>query len=208
MDKPTFEDIVSQHSDWMRTVLYRMRVGVADLEDVLQQVLFGVARGFPSFEPRCAETPEGALSAWLRAICKRQAASFRREKRRRNELVRETTELDGMDSGSPTPEERFHACERDVCLRAALDELLPDRRAVIVAYELEGAAMADVAIACGISVNTAWNRLRLARQDMRAALERRERTRSAMLSRSGIRAHTAPMNDVSMRAPPSGKIAP
>lgn len=202
MEKPTFEDIVSQHGRWMRTVLFRMRVGGADLEDVLQHVLFGVARGLPSFEPRWAETPEGALSAWLRAICKRQAASFRREKRRRHELVRETTELDEMDSRSPSPEERLHVCEREVSLRAALDELLPDRRAVIVAYELEGAAMADVAIACGIPVNTAWNRLRLARQDMRAALERRERTRSAMLPHSGIRAHEAPTNDVRRRATP------
>ena len=42
-------------------------------------------------------------------------------------------------------------------------------RAVVVAYELERVAMAEVAAAQRIPLNTAWNRLRLGREDLRAA---------------------------------------
>jgi hypothetical protein len=59
--------------------------------------------------------------------------------------------------------------ERKDLLHALLATLEPRRRAVIVAYELEGIAMQDVAARMSISVNTAWNLLRLAREDLRAA---------------------------------------
>lgn len=174
-EKPAFEGIVSKHGAWMRSTLAACGVRSADLDDVLQEVLRGVARGLPAFEPSGSAAPDAALCAWLLAICKRQAAHHHREKRRRREDVRETQELDGFDSGSPSAEERILSHEHHVRLREALDELSSDRRAVIVAHDLEGVAMAQVALACGIPINTAWNRLRLAREDVRAALRRSER---------------------------------
>jgi len=174
-DKPTLESIVSQHGAWMRRTLATCGVRSGDLDDVLQEVLRGVARGLGAFVPPGSAALDVALCAWLLAICKRQAAHHHREKRRRREEVRETQELDGFDSGSPSAEERILSHEHHVRLREALDELSSDRRAVIVAHDLEGVAMADVALACGIPINTAWNRLRLAREDVRAALRRSER---------------------------------
>jgi DNA-directed RNA polymerase specialized sigma24 family protein len=56
-----------------------------------------------------------------------------------------------------------------------LDKLEPQRRAVIVAYTLEGISMSEVAASFNIPVNTAWNRLRLAREDLREAWERYEK---------------------------------
>lgn len=54
-------------------------------------------------------------------------------------------------------------------LNRLLDCVEPRRRAVVIAYELEGMEMLDVASALNIPVNTAWNRLRLAKMELRAA---------------------------------------
>lgn len=62
--------------------------------------------------------------------------------------------------------------ERAALLATLLARLEPRRRAVVMAYELEGVAMVDVAAAQGIPLNTAWNRLRLGREDLRAAARR------------------------------------
>ena len=53
--------------------------------------------------------------------------------------------------------------------------MLPERRQVVVAYEIEGMAMSDIARAYGVSLNTAWNRLRLGREDLRIIWRRRVR---------------------------------
>lgn len=174
MDEPTFESIVSDHGAWIRKTLSCLGVGASDLDDVEQEVLRGVARGLPTFDPSLATVPEGALTSWLFGICERQAASHRRKNRRRAEVPRETRELDGIGSDAPSPEARLLACERKARLYAALERMEPDRLAVIVAYELEGIPMGDVAIRLRIPVNTAWNRLRLAREAIRAAFRRDE----------------------------------
>ena len=70
---------------------------------------------------------------------------------------------------SETAEDAMVAAERAALLSALLARLEPRRRAVVVAYELDGLAMVEVAAAQRIPLNTAWNRLRLGREDLRAA---------------------------------------
>jgi RNA polymerase sigma-70 factor (ECF subfamily) len=175
MDKPTFGEILSQHASWTRVTLLRLGVPQRDLQDVVQEVWRAVARGLPAFDPSLAAKPEGAVTGWLFGICERQAKNQRRTRYRRAEALRDTSELDGIDSPSPSPEDRYMACERTARLYDVLETIEPARRAVIVAYELEGMAMADVAVTLGIRINTAWNRLRLARADIRAAWDRPRR---------------------------------
>jgi RNA polymerase sigma factor (sigma-70 family) len=171
VDSPTLESVVRQHGAWIRKTLFRLGIRPDDLEDILQEVLRAVARGLPAFDPARAARPEGALSGWLFAICERQAANHRRASCRRAEVLRDTDELDKLGCAMPTCEESFLFHERRARLQALLDGLEPQRRAVIVAYELDGVPMADVASMLGIPVNTAWNRLRLAREDIRAGWE-------------------------------------
>ncbi len=172
MDKPTFEGVVSEHGDWIRRTLLSLGVRASDVDDVMQEVLRGVVRGLEAFDPSLAAVPEGAVRSWLFGICERQAASYRRRKRRRAEDCRDIRGLDGFDSGSPTPETAFMTCEHKARLHDILGSMEPNRLAVIVAYELEGIPMVDVARTLGICLNTAWNRLRLARGDIKAAWDR------------------------------------
>jgi RNA polymerase sigma-70 factor (ECF subfamily) len=54
----------------------------------------------------------------------------------------------------------------------ALDTLDLDRRAVFVLHELDELSMPEIAAALSIPLNTAYSRLRLARADLAAWLER------------------------------------
>lgn len=173
MEKPSFEHLASRYCGWIRKTLLKLGVGTRDIDDVTQEVFRAVARGLPAFDPSLAARPEGAVSSWLLAICERQAANHRRRTCRRAETLRETAELDGLAGTSPTPEACLLACERQARLYQVIETLQSDRRAVLVAHELHGIAMDDVATSLGIPVNTAWNRLRLAREAIRAAWEPR-----------------------------------
>lgn len=174
MDGPSFDSIVADHSAFIRRTLASLGVGARDLNDVRQEVLRGVASGLPTFDPSLAAEPEGALKGWLFGICERQAANYRRRKRRRAEVLLEPQEFVNVVSAAPNPEAALLACEQKCRLNQALETMAPERAAVIIAYELEGIPMVDVAIKQGVPVNTAWNRLRLARRDIRAAFRRDE----------------------------------
>ena len=171
-EKPTFEELVQEHAPFVRRTLAQMGVSARDLADVEQEVFRGADRGLPAFDPSLSCNPDTAVRGWLFGICERQAASHRRAEIKRGEVLFATEELDSAASASPSVEDRLIDHERRVLLNKLLDCLEPHRRAVVVAYELEGVAMADVAAALSIPVNTAWNRLRLGREDLRAAWKR------------------------------------
>lgn len=170
--KPTFAAIIREHGPFIRRALVQLGVTGRDLADVEQEVFRGIDRGLPSFDPALAEHSPGALRGWLFGICARQAANHRRVELRRGEVLLPTEDLDLTTSDTPDVEERLIDAERKALLLDLLATLDPERRAVIVAYELEGLPMQDVAAALAIPVNTAWNRLRLARGDLRTAWRR------------------------------------
>jgi RNA polymerase sigma-70 factor (ECF subfamily) len=180
MEKPTFESIVLEHGPFIRRTLAQLGVASADLKDVEQEVLRGIHRGLSVFDPELSESPSNALRGWLFAICERQAANHRRARLRRGELLLGNDELDTSPGSGPSSEERLVAEQHRVILLRLVDKLEPQRRAVLVTYELEGLPMADVAAAFAIPVNTAWNRLRLAREDLREAWKRYEKKRRSV----------------------------
>ena len=61
--------------------------------------------------------------------------------------------------------------DRRLVLRA-LEAVELDRRAVFVLYEIDGESMNAIAQSLGIPVNTAYSRLRLARDEFAAAVKR------------------------------------
>ncbi len=160
-------DLVGEHGAFVRRTLAHLGVAARDLPDVEQEVFRGAARGLSAFDPALAANPEHALRGWLFGICERQAASHRRAAAKRGEVLRAPEDLDGATA--ETAEDAMLAGEREALLSALLARLEPRRRAVVVAYELDGLAMVEVAAAQRIPLNTAWNRLRLGREDLRAA---------------------------------------
>jgi RNA polymerase sigma factor (sigma-70 family) len=178
MQRPTFEQIVREYLQFIRCALWRLGARGSDLDELVQEVLLAVHRGLPAFDPERAACPQGAVRGWLSGICERQAANLRRRKARRQEDLRDDAELDAFHSASPSPEERYLLCEQRAHLGSLLAELEPERRAVLVSHELDATPMCDVARVQRIPVNTAWNRLRLAREDIRNRWHRHHRRKA------------------------------
>lgn len=178
---PTFEEVVRDHGAWIRRKLVGFGVRARDLDDVAQEVLLGVWRGLPAFDASRGITPAAALRGWLHRVCERQAASYHRSPARWPESSLHPCEgLAGAEASGL--EEAILQRERARLFLRAVAELPGFQQAVFVAHELEGVPMADASQALGIPENTAWNRLRLARETLRAALHRHFGHKSASRS--------------------------
>lgn len=179
MEKPTLAEILQQHGRFVRRTLSSLGVCSREVDDVTQHVWRGVHRGLPAFDPSKAAQPTTAMRAWLFGICQRQAASHRRNQRRRAEELRDTREIDLLPARMLGAEDQLVARDEDAHLESILAEIEPALRAVFAAHELHGISMAEIARAQGVPVNTAWNRLRLAREEIRAAWDRHKRNKKS-----------------------------
>jgi RNA polymerase sigma-70 factor (ECF subfamily) len=142
--------------------LRRLGVSDAQLDDATQDVFLVVYRRLPDFESR------SKLRTWIFGIALRVASTYRRTAARRR-----TEPLDDrMIESAMSADDLTEKAEAGRLLRRLLDELDDDRRAVFVLAELEQMTAPEVAAALGVNLNTVYSRLRSARHDVNAALER------------------------------------
>lgn len=158
-----FHAIFRSELRWMWTTLRRLGVRKADLEDVTHDVFVQVFKKLDGYD---ASRP---IRPWLFAFAYRAASDYRRLARHREDP---DAEIDHMLDRAPMPDERVAEREESELVHAALATLDMDRRAVLVGFEIEGVPMKDLAEAFGIPLNTAYSRLRLAREEFTAAVRR------------------------------------
>jgi len=115
--------------------------------------------------------PERPIWPWLFGVIYCTAAAYRRK------AFREVLDDGGLTAdradSSGNAEEQMQRGEDRQLVVAALHEIELTRRAVFVMADIDGFAVPEIARALGIGVNTAYSRLRLAREDFRAAAQRR-----------------------------------
>jgi RNA polymerase sigma-70 factor (ECF subfamily) len=161
-----FDDVFSEHSDYVIRSLERLGVRRRDLEDVAQDVfvaLHGRLEGYEAGRP---------IRPWLFAFAFRAAGNYRRLARNRREDVdRMGTELEPRNDGSSSPEDEVLRAEQRSLLLAALEALDLEHRAAIVLVDIDGASPRDAADALGIPVNTIYSRVRNGRRKLREAIE-------------------------------------
>jgi len=149
----SFYAIYERELSYVYKTLGRLGVDPADLADAVHDVFVIMHRRWADIDFARPIRP------WLFGVSRRVAAGMRRKHR-------EVPSLDLQSTVDASP----HA-ERDLLwhVLAALDD---DRREVVVLHDLEGYTGAEIGELLGISPNTVHSRLRLAREDMRAALAR------------------------------------
>jgi RNA polymerase sigma-70 factor (ECF subfamily) len=155
--------IFRDHSRFVYTVLQRLGVRSADVDDAFQEVFVVMHRKLPDYEGR------GTLRSWVYGICVRVAFRFRRRASTRREVITE----DPPELADPhTPAEHLRERQARAILHSILDELDDDKRAVFVLFELEGLPMNEVAESLQCPVATAYSRLRAAREAVDVAVHR------------------------------------
>lgn len=161
----SFRAIFQREARYVWATLRRLGVHPADLEDLTQEVMFRVYRLLPGYD---ASRP---MRPWLFGIAHRVAAEYRRHRRRHPEVP---TAFDDRDA-APAPgdtEAEVAARQARALVERALLAVEVDRRAVFILHDLDGCPVPDIARTLEIPLNTAYSRLRLAREEFRAEVAR------------------------------------
>lgn len=155
-------------SAYVWSSLRRLGVGVADLEDQSHETFLAMYRHRAAFD---AARP---LRPWVFAFALRVAADYRKQawhRRRPETLTHEPP------ATTPAADDLVAERQQREMIHEALDALDLDRRAVLVMHELDGEAIPVVAQTLEIPLNTAYSRLRSAREQFSAALKRAQARR-------------------------------
>jgi RNA polymerase sigma-70 factor (ECF subfamily) len=158
-----FTALFESNLSYVWSSLRRLGVHERDLEDVAHEVFLKV---YAELDRLDRARP---IKPWLFAFAVRLASDYRK-------LARHKTALFGDDDPSretsAAADETLVALERERLLHRALDTLDLEKRAVFVLVELDEIPMPEVARALDIPLNTGYSRLRVARQEVTAAVRR------------------------------------
>lgn len=166
-DRASLERLLERHERQVYRFGLKMCRDPEAAKDVLQETLIAAARTVKDF--RGASSP----STWLYAI----ARSFCIKQRRRSKFAPEHEEsLDSADAGREvrevadpgrSPDDAMSGKQVERALEAAIAELEPMYREVLLLRDVEGLSAAEVAEAVGTSVDAVKSRLHRARVAVR-----------------------------------------
>ncbi len=171
----SFETVVLPHTRAGYNLARWLLRNDHDAEDVLQEAIVRAFRFFDGFN---GDNPR----AWLLTVVRNSAYTFLQQNRAR-ELG---TEFDEVLHSEPTPMTRASESPEALVLRSAQQRLLNQAvealpvefREVFVLRELEGLSYKEIADVARIPIGTVMSRLSRARQQLQAAVARREQAGS------------------------------
>lgn len=169
-DKRALEQVLRDNAPRIARFAARMCATQTQAEDVTQDTLVAVSQGLGAFRQ------DSALPTWLYQIARR----FCQKQQRRGRSVRQAEV--SLDDGRapealallaewPEPGDALDAQRMSERVGAALAELRPTYREVLVLRDVEGLTAPEVAQMLGLQVATVKTRLHRARLELRAALQ-------------------------------------
>ncbi|MCH9685400.1 MAG: sigma-70 family RNA polymerase sigma factor [Deltaproteobacteria bacterium] len=173
------EDVYSQYSGFVWRIVRRMGIPEASVEDVMHEVFLVVHRRLGDYDGRVA------MTTWLYHQTRGVVSNHRRSRRREQ---RRLQLVDPQPAAAPDPEAHTRRGQAAAFVQRFLADLDPQKREIFELCEVEGLAMPEVADLLGIKLNTAYSRLRAARQLFQRAVTR---LRAADDGRASLRSRTA-----------------
>ncbi len=158
----TFDEVYTAHVAFVWRIARTFGVPVAALEDVVQDVFVVVHRRLAQFEGRAA------ITTWLFEITRRTALA-----RHRRDDVRRTEPLEVEPAGGADTFAALSRAQAAATVAEILDGMTEDKRVVFALVELEQLSIPEVARMLDLNLNTAYSRLRLAREAFAAAVQAR-----------------------------------
>jgi RNA polymerase sigma-70 factor (ECF subfamily) len=158
-----FPRLYKQEFGYAWRTLRRLGVRESDLADTAHDFFIVVFRHLSDYDSSRPVRP------WLFGIAVRVVSDYRRSARITREALGEAPEV--VDRAPPADEQIAERQAREAVM-AVLDTLELDRRAVLVMHDIDGHPVPEIAAALAIPVPTAYSRLRLAREDVAAAIKR------------------------------------
>ena len=157
-----FHALVDRHAAHLFRVAQSLSAGRADAEDIVQETFLGAYRSLRTFDGRAS------VKTWLTRILMRQAArAWNRSRKSRSSLP-----LDAADQSRPAESSvgGIASVERGLDIAAAVQQLPPDFRAVVVMREFHQMSYAEIADVLQCPQGTVESRLHRARAELRRRL--------------------------------------
>jgi RNA polymerase sigma-70 factor, ECF subfamily len=154
----------------LRTVRSVLGRNSSDVEDVAQEAALVVVRALPGFRGESSVVRFAKQTAVLVAMNarRRHAAS-----KRGAGLAAWTSDVDALDAATEDPERRLARAQLAESVRELLLTLPAPQAEALALHCMAGCSLAEIAAASGAPVETVKSRLRLARQALRARVERK-----------------------------------
>lgn len=164
--RPSFQAIYRDYFDFVWSSAARLGVEPSAVDDLVQEVFIVIHQKLHTLEN------PAALRSWIYGIVRRTASGHRRSRRTEANAGVGLSEQEQTLPPPPTPLDETER-NADLALVARLLEQLDEtKREVFALVELDGLKVPEVAELLEIPLNTAYSRLRLARQAFEAALQR------------------------------------
>ena len=166
-----FETLVTRYRGRIYAMILNMTGNDADAWDLSQDVFIKAWRALPAFEARAQ------FFTWLYRIAHNVTYDWLRKRR-----IQPGTEFDDTLQSAPAagavtvprgqepPDHALHHQEMGARIQAALEELSPEHRAVILLKEIEGLSYQEIAESTGCSIGTVMSRLFYARKRLQLLL--------------------------------------
>ncbi len=165
---PPFSTIYAQYFNFVWSSARRLGVQPAAIDDVVQEIFIVIHARVATLE-----RPE-ALRSWIYGVVRRTVSTYHRSRRTRGSAGLATVVEEEIVSDAPTPLEQTEQNADLELLQSLLAELDETKREVFSLVELEELTVPEVADALEIPLNTAYSRLRAAREAFEAALARHQ----------------------------------
>lgn len=166
--RPSLGDVFEAEFGYVFNSLRRLGVQQDDLQDQTQEVFLTLHRILDDYDPA------RPLRPWLFGVAYRVAARYRGRAHRKREVYAPTDSdpLQKIADATPGADVQLERERRRAVVLAAIEHLDFARRAVFVMSEIDGHPMPEIAAALGIPLNTAYSRLRIARDEFAVAIKR------------------------------------
>jgi RNA polymerase sigma factor (sigma-70 family) len=170
-DTKAFDELVVKYSPKLYGLVYHMTSNKDDAHDLLQDVFAKAYRSVSKFRGN------SMFYTWIYSIATNMTLNFLKKRKRR-----ETSSLDDIDAGiqndpafidvshQSNPRRQININELQKKLNKAMMALSNDHRAVVIMFDIQGMAHADIGKILGISEGTVRSRLFYAHQQLRGYL--------------------------------------
>jgi len=171
-----FEELVKRHEAALFRIAFHLVGDVGEAADIVQEVFLSVYRNVKTFEGR------SKFSTWLSAITVNRAKNaLRKMKRTKWHLTlftgveeREENGERPLDPASPDPPADTQMEQEEIRkkVRASIEKLAPDFRAVLVLKEIQDLSYEEIAETLSLAGGTVKSRLSRARDSVKECLKR------------------------------------
>lgn len=164
-DTQAFSQLVETYQGPVYRLILRMGLSPADAEEVAQEAFIAAWKGLPRFRG------DSRFSTWLYQLATHGAIDFlRREKRHRNTV--DIDQCSELTDGENTPEKAAMAQSEAQGVAAALKELSPEYREILLLRYMQELEYDEIARTLKLPAGTVKSRLNRAKAQLKEILLR------------------------------------